>query len=78
VAGIHAARVAEVLRRELDVAVDVVDGHYGEFTVLVDGVELVEGGALGFLGLLPPAEKVCEAVGQRLARTRPAGEGRGQ
>lgn len=56
-------------------AVDVVDGHYGEFTVLVDGVEIVGGGALGFLGVLPSADQVSEVVQRRLADgDPPAGE----
>jgi hypothetical protein len=37
ISGLHAARVAARLRRELRIDVDMVRSRYGEFKVLVDG-----------------------------------------
>lgn len=64
--GIQAARVAAALRRDLHVEVEAVEGHYGEFTVLVDGEELFSGGPLAMLGVLPSVRKVRELVERRL------------
>ena len=64
---LHAARVAARIRRELGTDVDMVHGRYGEFKVLVDGDVAIDGGALGFLGVLPSAQKVVETVRGRLA-----------
>lgn len=41
-------------------------GHYGEFTVLLDGEVLVSAGAMGFLGVLPSVRTVRSLVEQRL------------
>ena len=46
--GLHAARVAAQLRRELQTDVEMVSGHYGEFKVLVDGDTVIEGGPTRF------------------------------
>jgi len=54
--------VASALKRDLGVDVERVEGHYGEFTVLVDGEQVVSGGALGFVGVLPSTRKVRESV----------------
>jgi len=59
--------VAAQLRRELKVDVDMVRGGYGEFKVLVDGKTVIEGGALGGLGVLPSRRKVVEAVRARMS-----------
>jgi hypothetical protein len=59
--------VAARIRRELGTDVDMVHGGYGEFTVLVDGETLVDGGALAALGVLPSAAKVVKAVKERLS-----------
>jgi hypothetical protein len=59
--------VAAHLRRELKVDVDMVHGGYGEFKVLVDGKTVIEGGALGALGVLPSRRKVVEAVRARMS-----------
>lgn len=45
----------------------MVRGHYGEFKVLVDGDTVADGGAAAFLGVLPSAKKVLEAVQERLS-----------
>lgn len=42
--------------------VELTDGHYGEFTVLVDGQEILRGGKLAFLGVLPSVQSVREVV----------------
>jgi hypothetical protein len=48
------------------VEVDVVAGHYGELSVLVDDEQVVTAGPLGFLGILPTRRRIREAVEQRL------------
>lgn len=61
---LHAARVAAELRRRLGAGteVEMADGRYGEFKVLVDGQEVLSGGRLAFLGVLPTVRTVVEAV----------------
>jgi hypothetical protein len=59
--------VAARIRRELQTDVDMVRGNYGQFTVLVDGQVVVDGGALAFLGVLPSGREVLEIVRSRLA-----------
>jgi hypothetical protein len=58
--------VATALKGEPNLEVEVVTGRYGEFTVLADGEEIVNGGALGFLGVLPSVGKVKKALDKRL------------
>lgn len=58
--------MAADLRQELHISVDTVAGHYGEFTVLVDGEPVVSGGRLAFLGILPTKERVRQTVAQHL------------
>jgi hypothetical protein len=58
--------VAARIRKELGEEVTMVSGNYGEFRVLVDGDEVSNGGALGFLGVLPSGGRVLEAVRARL------------
>ncbi len=65
--GLHAARVAARIRRELATDVDMVHGRYGEFKVLVDGEIVIDGGALAFLGVLPSGQEIVDAVRGRLA-----------
>jgi hypothetical protein len=45
----------------------MVHGGYGEFTVLVDGETVVDGGALAAMGVLPSGTKVVKAVEGRLS-----------
>ena len=45
----------------------MIRGSYGEFTVLVDGEIVIDGGALAALGVLPSGAKVVRAVKQRLS-----------
>ena len=63
--GLHAARVAARLRRELNADVDLVKARYGEF-MLVDGDTIIDGGAVAFLGVLPSGAKIVAAVRDRL------------
>jgi hypothetical protein len=67
--------VAAAIRRELGEEVEKRSGAYGEFKVLVDGEVVADGGALGFLGVLPAVGAVIDRVRERLAapRTRDAG-----
>lgn len=58
------------LRRELKVDVELVEGHYGQFSVLVDGKEVFDAGALAFLGVLPSRRTIRELVAQRLGKTQ--------
>ena len=51
----------------------MVEGHYGEFTVLLDGEKLIGGGPLGFVGVLPSVRTVRKLVERRL-RAPQAGE----
>ena len=64
--GIQAARVAASLSRDLPVEVETVEGHYGEFTVLIDGKEVTRAGPLGFVGVLPRIRAVRDLVTQKL------------
>ncbi len=57
--------MAADLREELGAEVQVENGHYGEFRVLVDGEEVVNGGALAFLGVLPSVSDVRKIVASR-------------
>lgn len=68
--GIQAARVAADLRRKLNVDVKLVEGHYGQFSVLVDDEEIFDAGALAFLGFLPSKRRVRELVAERLGSKR--------
>jgi hypothetical protein len=65
--------VAADLRRELGLDVRTVEGHYGEFTVLVDGEEVFNAGALAFLGVVPSRRRVRELVSQYLRDRTGAG-----
>lgn len=54
--------MAARLRRELGTDVEMVHGRYGEFSVLVDGTTVIEGGPLAGLGVLPSSRKIVDAV----------------
>lgn len=58
--------MAARLRRELGIEVDTIPGRYGEYKVLVDGVTVVNGGALVALGMMPKAQKTIAAVRAKL------------
>jgi hypothetical protein len=59
--------VAARLRRELGIEVDAIHGHYGEYTVVVDGETVVDGGPLVIIGVMPSSRKIVETVRERLA-----------
>ena len=61
--------MAARLRRDLHTDVDMVHGRYGEFKVLVDGREVVDGGAVTALGVMPSRRKVLEVVRASLEKT---------
>ena len=50
-------------------------GAYSEFKVQVDGEVVADGGALGFLGVLPAVGAVLERVRERLAAPPTPGAG---
>jgi len=54
--------VAAFIRRALQIDVDMIRGHYGEFQVLVDGAPVVDGGAFAALGVLPSRQEVVDRV----------------
>ena len=60
--------MAARIRRELETEVEMVRGKYGEFKFLVDDNVVIDGGALGFLGLLPSSDEVIDAVKRALDR----------
>jgi hypothetical protein len=68
VSGLHAARVAARIRRELGTEVEMVRGHYGEYKVLIDGETVVDGGPRVVVGLMPPARKTLDIVRERLSQ----------
>ena len=59
--------MAADLRRSLGADVELIEGRYGEFTILVDGEVVVNGGALAFLGVLPRTRRIRELVEQKIA-----------
>jgi hypothetical protein len=66
VSGIQASRAAAYLRRELGIDAELVGGHYGELSVQVDGEEVINGGALAFLGVLPSLRRIRDAVAAKM------------
>jgi hypothetical protein len=66
VSGIQAARAAAYLRKELGIEAALVEGHYGELSVEVDGEEVINGGALAFLGVLPSLRRIRDAVAAKV------------
>lgn len=59
--------MAARIRKQLGIEPEMVHGAYGEFRVLVEGETVVDGGALAFVGVLPPVTTVLEAVRRRIA-----------
>ena len=58
--------MAADLRQELGADVQLEDGRYGEFKVLVDGEVVIDGGPLAFLGALPSVTEVRRIVAERV------------
>jgi len=44
----------------------MIHGRYGEYTVLVDGKPLVEGGLFARFGVLPSPKTIAARVGEAL------------
>lgn len=65
--------MAARIRRELDVEVEMIKGHYGEYKFLVDGETVVDGGSLVVVGIMPSGRKTVEKVRERLSVERIAG-----
>jgi hypothetical protein len=77
VSGIQAARAAAYLRKELGIDAVLVEGHYGELSVEVDGEEVINGGALAFLGVLPSLRRIRDAVAEKMGPPQnPSGSSR--
>ena len=51
-----------MLKRELGLQVELAEGHYGEFTILADDQPIVRGGALTFVGVMPPLREIREVL----------------
>jgi hypothetical protein len=66
VSRIQATRAAAFLKKELGIDAVLVEGHYGELSVQVDGEEVIDGGALAFLGVLPSLERIRDAVAAKV------------
>jgi hypothetical protein len=66
VSRIQATRAAAFLKRELGIDPVIVEGHYGELSVEVDGEEVIDAGALAFLGVLPSLRRIRDAVAAKL------------
>jgi hypothetical protein len=62
--------VAASLKDDPRFEVEVVEGRYGEFTILVDGDLIIESGPLGFVGVLPSVQKVRALLEQRFRAQR--------
>ena len=59
--------MAAKIRKALGAETEVTGGHYGEFTVLVDGTVVAKAGRLGFLGVLPSTREVLDRVREKLS-----------
>ena len=61
-----------MLRRDLGVDVELESGPYGSFQVRSDdGTVLVDGGAMAFMGILPPLTEIRERVAQKMGSAAP-------
>ena len=66
--------MAASLQQELGADVEMAEGKYAEFAVFVDGTEIVRGGPLTFLGVIPSARKVRELIEQHVRASQPPQE----
>lgn len=55
------------LRKELGIDAVLAEGHSGELSVQVDGEEVINGGALAFLGVLPSLRRIRDAVAAKIS-----------
>ncbi|MGQ0642636.1 MAG: hypothetical protein ACT4P6_17985 [Gemmatimonadaceae bacterium] len=58
-----------MLRRDLGVEVDLLQGPYGSLKIFVDDEEVVDAGVLAFMGVMPTLAHIRERVAARLQRT---------
>ena len=58
--------MAASLRRDPRLEVEMVEGRYGELTVLMDGEPIITSGPLGFVGVLPSVRKIRDLVERRM------------
>jgi hypothetical protein len=58
-----------LIQEELGAEVTMEKGHYGQLSIEVDGREVVDAGALAFLGVLPSLRKIREAVEAQLKKS---------
>jgi len=63
---VQAARAAAMLRRDLGVEVEIEPGPYGSLKIFVDDDEVVDAGALAFMGVVPTLAHIRERVAARL------------
>jgi hypothetical protein len=62
--------VAASLRCDPRLEVEMVEGRYGELTVLVDNEPIISSGPLGFVGVLPSVRKIRDLVERRMRARR--------
>lgn len=55
-----------MLRRELGIEVELEPGPYGSFAVSVDGEQVLDGGALAFMGVLPRLADIRARIAERM------------
>jgi hypothetical protein len=67
----QAARVAAALGRDARLDIELVEGRYGELTVLADNEEIVRSGPLGFVGVLPSVRTVRDRIERKLLAEAP-------
>jgi hypothetical protein len=63
-----------MLKRELGLEAELVEGRYGEFTVLVDDHPVIRGGPLTVLGIVPSLRRIREVLESNLKPELPSGE----
>ena len=64
--------MATLLKRELGIAPEMEHGSYGQFKILVDGNEVVEAGAMGFVAKPYRIQQVAQKVREVLDRGKQA------
>ena len=67
-----------MLKRELGIEAELIEGHYGDFTVLLEDQPVVRGGALTFLGIMPSLRRIREVLEHALESELPTEEQRRQ
>lgn len=57
-----------MLRRDLGIEAELESGPYGSLKVFVDGEEVVDAGALAFMGVMPTLKHIRDQVAARIKR----------